>query len=57
MRTAKKPERKSYFYKLGKGNWVTCHWDEKMQMYFESQYRSYEQARHAVACTNRGEEY
>ena len=54
-----KPEKKSYFYKLGKRNWVTCHWDAKMQMYFESQYHSYDQARHSVSLTNKGleEEY
>lgn len=57
MKIAKKPEKKSYFYKLGKGNYVTCHWDPKMKMYFESQYHSYITARHAVACANRGEEY
>jgi hypothetical protein len=53
----KKPEKKSYYYRIGKGNYVVYHWNENMKMYFESGYHSYAVARHAVACTNRGEEY
>jgi hypothetical protein len=52
-----KPERKSYHTRVGKGQYIVSHWDAKRAIYIVSQPVSYQTARHAVACTNRGEEY
>ena len=52
-----KPERKSYYVRAAKGQYVVYHWDARRAIYVGGQPVSYEVARHAVACTNRGDEY
>ena len=52
-----KPERKSYCVRWGKGHYVVYDWDAKREIYVGSQPVSYHTARHAAACTNRGEDY
>ena len=56
-RDMNKPERKSYYVRAAKGQYVVYHWDARRAIYVGGQPVSYEVARHAVACTNRGDEY